>query len=121
MASWKYILILMTLLTSCKCNTSSIPKEPKVISFDKIKWKQKDDQGYTYRDEMVNDLIKNRTLEGLKKADVINLLGNPDKIDQNVLTYEILEQKSYGFQFNKKIMVLYIEKDSTVGKATVLD
>ncbi len=117
----KYILILMTLLVSCKCNTSSAPQEPQVMRFDKTKWQQKDDQGYIYRDQMANDLIKNQTLEGLKKEDAISLLGNPDKIDQNVLTYELLEQKAYGFQLNKKIMILYIEKDSTVGKVTVLD
>lgn len=117
----KYILILMILLVACKCNTSSTPQEPQVMRFDKIKWQQKDDQGYIYRYQMINDLIKNQTLEGLKKEDAISLLGNPDKIDQNVLTYELLEQKAYGFQLTKKMMVLYIEKDSTVGKVTLFE
>lgn len=121
MKSLKFILILMTLLGSCKCNNSQPPKEPEVIRFDKIKWQLKDDQGYTYRDHMATDLITNRTLEGLKRADVLNLLGNPNKNDQNYLFYDLLEEKAYGFSLNKKVMLVYIGADSVVGNVTVLD
>ncbi len=121
MKSLTYILILMTLLSSCKCNNSQAPKEPDVVRFDKIKWQQKDDQGYTYRDKMAGDLITSKTLDGLKRADVLNLLGNPDRNEQNYLFYELLEEKAYGFSLNKKVMLVYIGADSVVENVSVLD
>lgn len=121
MKSLKYILILMNLLGSCKSNDSKTPKEPEVVRFDKIKWHQKDDQGYTYRDKMANDLITRRTLDGLKRDDVTNLLGDPDRNEQNYLFYELREEKAYGFMLNKKVMLVYIGADSVVENVSVLD
>ena len=42
---------------------------------------------YLYRNEMLKDLISNHSLKGLKKDELIDLLGQPDRIDSGYLFY----------------------------------
>src|SRR4051812_11280729 len=65
------------------------------IKFDKKKWRAKDDDDYPFREAMLNDLMINENLKGMKRDDAIRLLGEPDKIDTSYLFYRV-EQKRLG-------------------------
>ena len=60
--------------------------------FDKIKWRTKDGRDYPYRNGMLNDLVYNQKLKGLKKEEVLNLLGQPNRTDSNYLFYTIYQE-----------------------------
>lgn len=53
---------------------------PPSIRFESVKWKNKGlrESGHPIRIQMVDDLLKNHTLDGISKAEVVGLLGEPD-------------------------------------------
>ncbi|RFM29062.1 hypothetical protein DXN05_09905 [Deminuibacter soli] len=58
--------------------------------FDKTMWQTKDDMEYPYRNKMLNDLIKNYKLAGIRYTDLINLLGKPQFKDSSSIAYEVI-------------------------------
>lgn len=69
---------------------------------------------YLYRNEMLKDLISNHSLKGLKKDELIDLLGPPDRIDSGYLFYMIAQKRLYFFPLHTKTLVIKLAKDSTV-------
>ena len=92
---------LLALLTSCS----------QEMKFDKNKWNERDDMFYAYREKMVTDLMKNHLSKGMTYKEVIKLLGNSEKYqnDQpNTIAYEIMVD--YGWNIDpQKGKTLYIE------------
>ena len=81
----KFALLIISFLSSIYgCNDTIKHKQSdENISrekFDKTKWRTKDANGYPYRDKMLNDLITNEKLKGLKKEEVIDLLGRQTEL-----------------------------------------
>ncbi len=115
----KFIIFFILLLSSIYgCNDTIKHKQwDENISrekFDKTKWSIKDATDYPYRDKMLNDLITNEKLKGLKKKEVIDLLGRPDRIDSSYLFYRIAQQRIGFFPLHTKTLVIKLTKDSTV-------
>jgi hypothetical protein len=83
--------------------------------FDKTKWAIQKDRDYPHRDNMLNDLIDNYKLHGLKMDSIINLLGQPSRIDSLYLFYTI-KQKRLGniFPLSTKTLVIKFKEDSTL-------
>ena len=92
--------------------------EVKETNFDKTKWNKRIDGFYLYRENMVQDLMKNHLEKEMKLSKVIDLLGKPENYQNkrdNEITYEIMVD--YGRNIDpKEGKELYIEfdKDSTV-------
>ncbi|MEO5776281.1 MAG: hypothetical protein ABIQ27_05215 [Flavobacterium sp.] len=96
---------------SCKDNKEEISKK----NFDTTLWKAKDeDDNYNYRDEMLEDLVYKVKLKGLTKKEVIAKLGEPDRINEDYLYYEVLAKEIGAFPLHKKFLVLKLAKDNTV-------
>ena len=86
----------------------------KPQKFDKTKWSTRDEQDYPYRDNMLNDLMTNQRLHGLKRDSLINLLGAPDRLDSSYLFYRIAQERVGSFPIHTKTLVIKLTKDSTV-------
>lgn len=85
----KNILILFLVCCfSCKNKNGQHPQE----KFDKIKWAANDGKDYPYRNNMLNDLVYNQNLKGLKYDKVIDMLGQPDRTDNGHLFYTIVKE-----------------------------
>jgi len=80
------------------CSACSNKKETAIpdIKFERTKWDAKDDLNYTYRKQMVNDLLKTYNWPGLKKDSVLHLLGEPDVIEDDIFMLYHYEQKYFG-------------------------
>ncbi|MCX2839588.1 hypothetical protein OQ279_15685 [Salinimicrobium sp. MT39] len=78
--------LLLACCLSCKpiLATENIP-ETTAISFDAEKWHFKDGFSFPYRDSMLKDLMKDTNFRKLKKPEVLNLLGEPTRVDTNYL------------------------------------
>ena len=89
----RFLIVFLSLcFLSCKKEdrTETDKKETiPVAVFDKIKWKTKENRDYPYRDKMLDYLMTSDTLKKLKKEEVLNLLGQPDRIDSAYLFYRI--------------------------------
>ena len=107
---------LLALLFLCCLACKNTGKEAKQEKFDKIKWGTTYGAQYPYRDNMLTDLITNYELTGLKKGEVVNLLGPPNRSGSGYLFYTIV----YEYRGNSpvplhtKTLVIKLAKDSTV-------
>lgn len=121
-------LLLVLLLFSSACSNKDEqagkdqPTEGPDINFDKIKWNAKNDGAYTYRKQMVNDILNNYQWAGVKKDSVIQMLGEPDAFEEGNLRYDY-EKKPFLGGFGTKIeaVVFELAPDSTVKVARFND
>jgi hypothetical protein len=112
-----YFLLLFCL--ACKNDTEQTPETTKKevatdTLFDKEKWKVKDGYSYAYRDKMLHDLVYNVPLKGLKKSEVLELLGLPNRINNNYLFYIIDEKRAFFFPLHVRTLVIKLDKANTV-------
>lgn len=87
------------------------------MRFNKVAWNTSDDPAFPppNRDKMLNDLITNHKLTGLKYTQLIDTLGNPDIRDEYKIGYRIIED--YGSDIDpvySKDLVFYFSKDSII-------
>jgi hypothetical protein len=108
------IVLASIFLTSCNSNEK----------FDKAKWQEQGDlRIYTHRKSMLNDLTKNYKLTGLSYRQLINLIGEPEKDndqEKDIIYYDI--ETDYGNDIDPiytKTLQLKLTKDSTVESFTI--
>lgn len=99
-----YTLMLLTLVS---CNRK----------FNKAEWDQPSDDGFPpeCRTLMVNDLVSNYKLTGLKYRELTTLLGQPDEINPNMVLYDI--ELDYGWDIDpvySKNLEFTFSKDSII-------
>ncbi len=98
-----------------KTKVDTMDRELKTDSkFDKKKWSLKNGKDYTYRDDMLADLMHDPHLRELKRDAVINLLGQPDRIDSSYLFYRVSEEHIGFFTLHAKTLVIKLSRDSSI-------
>lgn len=116
----KLLLILLLFCSSCgnKDEQAATPD----IQFDKTKWSAKNNGSYTYRKQMVNDLLSNYQWADVKKDSVVQMLGQPDVIEEGSLMYDY-EKKPFlgGLGTTIEAVVFELTPDSTVKTARLND
>ena len=106
-------LLFFLLLFGSACSNKDEVKAD--IKFERAKWDIKDDDIYTYRKQMVNDLLTNYKWAGIKKDSVIKLLGEPDEIEEDTFLIYNFNQSPFGFApFSSKQFIIELAADSTV-------
>jgi hypothetical protein len=81
MQSLKLFILVLLLCTTCSCKDKQ-DKSPKAdIVFDRQKWDIREGFNYTYRSQMVNDLLKNHQWIGMTKDSLVLKLGKPNTIE----------------------------------------
>ena len=105
----KYLLILfLSVCFSCK------PKRQPDEKFDKAKWAVNVDDEYLYRNLMINDLMSHHELHGLKKDKIIEMLGEPNRIDSSYLFYTVFWDHIGPLTVHTKTLVIKFGNDRTV-------
>ena len=105
-------LLLFFLLCFLACKNK---QDNSAWKFDKVKWAVKKNNQYPYRDKMLKDLIDNYELHGLKKEEVLNMLGQPNRTDNGYLFYTV-DQEVFAniLPLHTKTLVIKLTRDSTV-------
>ena len=83
------------------------------IEFEKTKWRKKQDKDYPFREGMLDDLISSKKLKGLKRDEIFDLLGEPDRVDSSYLFYRIAQKRIGFFPLHTKTLVIKLANDST--------
>ena len=118
----KISLLLLLCLTACmeegnserSGETMTEIKSVEDSVFDKTKWRTKEGEDYPFRDEMLHDLVYVQQLKGLKKDELIQLLGEPDRSNKGFLYYRV-EQKKLGlWPIHTTTLVIELSEDSIV-------
>lgn len=111
----KFIILLASFLPFLlSCNHNKQADKTGQLKFDKTKWRTMEADAYPYRDDMLEDLINNVKLKGLKYDSARVLLGEPDRIDSGHLFYRIYQKRIGVFPLTTKTFVIKLATDSTV-------
>ena len=110
------LLILLLIFSACRTNSggSEIEKQDYEMAFDKVKWKVKDGADYPHRDKMLNDLVSNDTVRSLSKSEIMDLLGEPDRTNENYLYYMVKQRRIRSWPLHTKTMVVKLSEHETI-------
>jgi len=86
--------------------------------FNQDDWNDGDGLTFSYRERMVDDLLENYKLKGLKYQQVIHLLHRPQQSNTSEMVYDIKESLIPGKSRYIKQLVLSM-KDSVVTGAKI--
>lgn len=105
-----FVVTLLVHLVSCK---------DKSIQFNKAGWNTPCDgiPCPVLREKMLEDLLKNHKLIGLKYLQIISKLGNVDNHERtpsSIMRYEIINEYTMGDIVHIKALDLYYNRDSIV-------
>ena len=95
------------------CNNKKVDATA-LVKFDKVKWQTKDGDAYPYRDEMLDNLIDSVNRKGIQFDSLIKILGQPDRVNEGHLYYNIHRKKMFAIAFGTKSFVIKLKPDSTV-------
>jgi len=112
---------ILLLICCCACgqeNDKSLKKkEPLVqeeIKFDKAKWAFKKGLDYPHREEMLEDVLYSDEIRKLKAVEVLELLGEPDRVNENFVYYQITQKRLGVWPLHTRSMVIKFKDDESV-------
>ena len=82
--------------------------------FDQEKWSIKEGADYPYRENMLHDVVYNDTIRTLNSTEILDLLGAPDRRNENYLYYRIVQKRLGLWPVKTKTMVIKLAEDDTV-------
>lgn len=107
------VLFLLYLLDdSSQVGSAHIEQAP--VEFDKSKWKTKENEVYPFRDQLVNQVLYNDTIRTLKKEELIEILGKPDRINDGHLYYLISKKQLGLWTLHAKTLVIKMKDDDSI-------
>ena len=110
----KPVIFLVSFISLiCSCNNKKADTNSQV-KFDNVKWQTKEADAYPYRDEMLDDLIDSVTLKGIPYDSLINILGQPDRVNEGHLYYNVSRKEMGVITLGTKTFVIKLKPDSTV-------
>jgi len=108
-----WIIGLFLLIEACN---SADQKNEKVLAlpFSSEKWQTRNEENYPYRAQMYREVLYSDSIRSLKRADVISMLGNPDR-EENNHHYYVIEKKALGtWTISQKAMVIKYHQNDAV-------
>ena len=109
------LLLTVIFVGGCKSKGDETPKPD--MAFDKSKWNLKSGNGdYTFRSQMVKDILKNYNWAGVKKDSLLQMLGQPNLVEEGSFVY-YYEMKPGFIGSSIEAIKFQVAADSTIKKA----
>lgn len=92
------------------------------MKFNKTDWNSKEDWDYPYREDMLNDLVKNHKIKGLTYHQLIDSIGKPEHDSKGAVFYNVITD--FGSDIDPvyiKTLTLHLNKDSIVNGFEVVE
>ncbi len=83
-------------------------------TFDREKWSIKDGDEYPYREQMLRDVVYHDTIRSLSEAELLNLLGSPDRRNDGHLYYRIARKNLGPLTLHETTMVVKMADDQSI-------
>lgn len=107
-----FCLVLFMMLTGCH----------KVQKFTTEKWDSGDGLNFPIRNSIVDDLLQNHKLKGLKYRQITHLLRYPQYMDSTRFNYEIIRTYTHMRKPDHiKNLIFYMDKNSVITKVELYD
>jgi hypothetical protein len=110
-------MVKIFFITFLASGNDALPEMP----FDKELWHTKDGMDFPYRAKMYKDLLYGDTLRVIQREEILQLLGEPDRIDSNYLFYEVSQEHIGFIPFQTKTLVIILSGDSTRNKVLLAE
>lgn len=115
------VFVLFLFVSFLSCNSDSEEKaenqnkkQESEMAFDEAKWKTREGDDYPYRDKMLNNVLYNDTLRALNKDEMLDMLGEPDRTNENYLYYMISQKRLGSWPLSTKTLVIKFSEDNSV-------
>ena len=113
------LIFILVLFLACKPDKAEEQSNAQAssendITFDQTKWMLKEDGAYPFREQMFRDVLYNDTIRSLSKSEIIDLLGTPDREQDNHLYYEISRSGLGAVTLHARTMVVKIKSDDAI-------
>lgn len=116
-----FIIFLLAGFSGCvEDHTTPTDLDASAGVFEQDRWKAREGDDFPYRDEMLYDLmnsqniVDDRGLRDLKRDEILELLGEPTRVDTNYLFYRVAQKRLGLWPIHTKSMVIQLAEDSTV-------
>ncbi len=76
------------------------------ITFDPELWKEEKGWGYAHRNAMLQDLVTDPGIRKLTKMEILELLGEPTRINQQYLYYLVDQKRAFILPLHTKTLVI---------------
>lgn len=112
-------VILFLACFSCHSNNKDLHEndghvaDPEV-AFDKTKWEAKEGKDYPFRESMLNDILYGDTVRSQTGDGVLDLLGKPDRTNEDYLYYMIAQKRIGSWPLHTKTLVIKLTENDTV-------
>lgn len=105
------IVLLVVCFLSCSTNREENTKNANKtsgseIAFHKEKWRAKEGKDYPFREGMLNDIVYNDTIRSQSKEEILGLLGEPDRINEEYLYYMVSQTRLGFWAIRTKTLVI---------------
>jgi len=120
--TFPFILLLCCLSCEPKRDEQPVIEDPPTETnskFEKNRWLVKKGEDYPYRNEMIDDLMSQSELKKYNKDQMIDLLGEPDRVDSLYLFYRIDQERLGPWPMHTKTLVIKLSGDSTLNKIMI--
>ncbi|MEZ5083761.1 MAG: hypothetical protein R2750_09970 [Bacteroidales bacterium] len=114
-----FVLFIFVSFLSCDTGSEENAEDQNkqqdiVIAFDEAKLKTIDGKDFPYRDKMLNNILYNDTIRALNKDEILDLLGEPTRINENYLYYMISQTRLGSWPLSTKTLVIKFAEDNTI-------
>ncbi len=80
--------------------------------FDRLEWSYQESGDYPYREAMLDSVIYSDTTRNLSREQIEQLLGTPDRTNENHFYYTITQKRIGSCPLHTKTMVIKFSRDS---------
>lgn len=120
------MLLLLVCCLGCKNVDDQDKTSQSQMQFDKEKWKIRDPETiYAYREEMLDNLVDTllavKKRRALPKEEILDMLGEPTRVDNLHLFYEVSMKHLGLVPFNAITLVIKLKEDQTVDKVLIAE
>jgi len=114
----KKIILLIVIIGFISCKeeketVESLQKET-IIELNKVNWNKKEADDYLYRELLIDSVIENKELRSLGQNELLNVLGEPNRMENNHLYYTISQKKLGFWPLNQKTLVIKYSENDTI-------
>jgi len=108
-------LLLFSAPVSCKNDTATSATEVQNMKvFNPEGWRMQKEGKYIYRDLMLEDVVYNDTIRSLDKKNILELLGEPDRVEEKYFYYKISEKRLGSWTLHQKSMVIKFKDEYSI-------
>ena len=114
----KKIILLIVIIGFISCKkekeTTESFQEETIIELNKVNWNKKEADDYLYRELLIDSVIENKELRSLGQNELLNVLGEPNRMENNHLYYTISQKKLGFWPLNQKTLVIKYSENDTI-------